>query len=166
MRWAQGGLRASALVSNSQKPWEAEEVLSNPAAAAALAFRRPTGLSDRGVGAGTVRLDPAWAMPVNLTEGGSLANQTMPMLDASPVTCTEIATFTEVLAAEEWGSFYSSFKVRVLALKARDLRDLWVSELLLGIVSFFFSFSFFFFSFFLWIKEGTTPTLMSLNTAS
>lgn len=120
MRWAQGGLRASALVSNSRKPWEAEEVLSNPAAAAALAFRRPTGLSDRGVGAGTVKLDPAWAMPANLTEGSSPANQTMPMLDASPVACTEIATFTEVLAAEEWGSFYSSFKVRVLTLKAEQ----------------------------------------------
>ncbi|KAM7337909.1 hypothetical protein ACRRTK_004028 [Alexandromys fortis] len=49
-------------------------------------------------------------MPANLTEGSSPANQTMPMLDASPVACTEIATFTEVLAAEEWGSFYSSFK--------------------------------------------------------
>lgn len=50
MRWAQGGLRASALVSNSQKPWEADEVLSNPSAAAAPALRRPTGLSDRAVG--------------------------------------------------------------------------------------------------------------------
>ncbi|XP_049980843.1 neuropeptide S receptor isoform X2 [Alexandromys fortis] len=53
-------------------------------------------------------------MPANLTEGSSPANQTMPMLDASPVACTEIATFTEVLAAEEWGSFYSSFKTEQL----------------------------------------------------
>lgn len=58
-------------------------------------------------------------MTANLTEGSSPANQTMPMLDASPVACTEIVTFTEVLAVEEWGSFYSSFKVSVLALKAR-----------------------------------------------
>nr|XP_048302326.1 neuropeptide S receptor isoform X2 [Myodes glareolus] len=53
-------------------------------------------------------------MPANLTEGSSPANQTMPMLDASPVACTEIVTFTEVLAAEEWGSFYSSFKTEQL----------------------------------------------------
>ncbi|KAH0508244.1 Neuropeptide S receptor [Microtus ochrogaster] len=53
-------------------------------------------------------------MAANLTEGSSPANQTMPMLDASPVSCTEIATFTEVLAAEEWGSFYSSFKTEQL----------------------------------------------------
>ncbi|XP_013201678.1 neuropeptide S receptor isoform X2 [Microtus ochrogaster] len=53
-------------------------------------------------------------MAANLTEGSSPANQTMPMLDASPVACTEIATFTEVLAAEEWGSFYSSFKTEQL----------------------------------------------------
>ncbi|XP_041513549.1 neuropeptide S receptor isoform X2 [Microtus oregoni] len=53
-------------------------------------------------------------MTANLTEGSSPANQTMPMLDASPVACTEIATFTEVLAAEEWGSFYSSFKTEQL----------------------------------------------------
>lgn len=59
MRWAQGGLRASALVNNSQKPSEAEEVLSNPSAAAAQALRRPTGFSDRAIGTGTVRLDPA-----------------------------------------------------------------------------------------------------------
>ncbi|XP_057624616.1 neuropeptide S receptor [Chionomys nivalis] len=53
-------------------------------------------------------------MPAILTEGSSPANQTMPMLDASPVACTEIVTFTEVLAAEEWGSFYSSFKTEQL----------------------------------------------------
>lgn len=58
-------------------------------------------------------------MTANLTEGSPPANQTMPMLDASPVACTEIVAFTEVLAVEEWGSFYSSFKVSVLALKAR-----------------------------------------------
>ncbi|KAL1782257.1 neuropeptide S receptor isoform X1, partial [Sigmodon hispidus] len=51
-------------------------------------------------------------MPANLTEGSSHANQTVPTVDSSPVACTEIVTFTEVLAAEEWGSFYSSFKVR------------------------------------------------------
>ncbi|XP_038179830.1 neuropeptide S receptor isoform X2 [Arvicola amphibius] len=53
-------------------------------------------------------------MSANLTEGSSPANQTMPIPDASPVACTEIVTFTEVLAAEEWGSFYSSFKTEQL----------------------------------------------------
>ncbi|EGW01058.1 Neuropeptide S receptor [Cricetulus griseus] len=53
-------------------------------------------------------------MPANLTEGNSHVNQTVPTLDASPVACTEIVTFTEVLATEEWGSFYSSFKTEQL----------------------------------------------------
>ncbi|XP_059123512.1 neuropeptide S receptor isoform X2 [Peromyscus eremicus] len=53
-------------------------------------------------------------MPANLTEGSSHANQTMPTPDSSPVACTEIVTFTEELAAEEWGSFYSSFKTEQL----------------------------------------------------
>nr|XP_021517624.1 neuropeptide S receptor isoform X2 [Meriones unguiculatus] len=53
-------------------------------------------------------------MPANLTEGSFQANQTVSMLDSSPVACTEIVTFTEVLEAEEWGSFYSSFKTEQL----------------------------------------------------
>ena len=57
-------------------------------------------------------------MPANLTEGSFHANQTVPMLDSSPVACTEIVTYTEALVAEEWGSFYSSFKVSALASEA------------------------------------------------
>lgn len=59
-------------------------------------------------------------MLANLTEGSFHANQTVPvpMLDSSPEACTEIVTFTEALVAEESGSFYSSFKVSALALKA------------------------------------------------
>ncbi|XP_031199915.1 neuropeptide S receptor isoform X2 [Mastomys coucha] len=53
-------------------------------------------------------------MRANLTEGSFYANQTVPMLDSSPVACTEIVTFTEALVAEEWGSFYSSFKTEQL----------------------------------------------------
>ncbi|XP_021063210.1 neuropeptide S receptor isoform X2 [Mus pahari] len=53
-------------------------------------------------------------MSANLTEGSFHANQTVPMLDSSPVACTEIVTFTEALVAEEWGSFYSSFKTEQL----------------------------------------------------
>ncbi|XP_032767178.1 neuropeptide S receptor isoform X2 [Rattus rattus] len=53
-------------------------------------------------------------MPANLTQGSFHANQTVPMLDSSPVACTEIVTFTEALVAEEWGSFYSSFKTEQL----------------------------------------------------
>ncbi|XP_052044758.1 neuropeptide S receptor isoform X2 [Apodemus sylvaticus] len=53
-------------------------------------------------------------MPADLTEDIFPANQTVPMLDSSPVACTEIVTFTEALVAEEWGSFYSSFKTEQL----------------------------------------------------
>ncbi|XP_055457338.1 neuropeptide S receptor isoform X2 [Psammomys obesus] len=53
-------------------------------------------------------------MPANFTEGSFHANQTVSVLDSSPVACTEIVTFTEVLEAEEWGSFYSSFKTEQL----------------------------------------------------
>ncbi|XP_034365511.1 neuropeptide S receptor [Arvicanthis niloticus] len=55
-------------------------------------------------------------MLTNLTEGSFHANQTVPvpMLDSSPEACTEIVTFTEALVAEEWGSFYSSFKTEQL----------------------------------------------------
>lgn len=53
-------------------------------------------------------------MPANLTEGSpdsSDSSGTTQTLDASPVFCTETVTFTEVVEAEEWGSFYYSFKV-------------------------------------------------------
>ncbi|XP_047551089.1 neuropeptide S receptor isoform X2 [Lutra lutra] len=56
-------------------------------------------------------------MPANLTEGSpdsSDSSGTTQTLDASPVFCTETVTFTEVVEAEEWGSFYYSFKTEQL----------------------------------------------------
>lgn len=56
-------------------------------------------------------------MPANLTEGSpdsSDSSGTTQTLDVSSVLCTETVTFTEVVEAEEWGSFYYSFKVRSL----------------------------------------------------
>jgi neuropeptide S receptor 1 len=55
-------------------------------------------------------------MSTNLTEGSSPSTPTALLLtpDSSQMVCTETVTFTEVVEGEEWGSFYSSFKVRVL----------------------------------------------------
>ncbi|XP_044945446.1 neuropeptide S receptor isoform X2 [Mustela putorius furo] len=53
-------------------------------------------------------------MTANLTEGIPDSSGTTQTLDASPVFCTETVTFTEVVEAEEWGSFYYSFKTEQL----------------------------------------------------
>uniref|UniRef100_A0A8C0S356 Neuropeptide S receptor 1 n=1 Tax=Canis lupus familiaris TaxID=9615 RepID=A0A8C0S356_CANLF len=56
-------------------------------------------------------------MPAHLAEASpdsshpSGATQT---LEASPVLCTEVVTFTQVVEREEWGSFYYSFKTEQL----------------------------------------------------
>ncbi|XP_045877232.1 neuropeptide S receptor isoform X2 [Meles meles] len=56
-------------------------------------------------------------MPANLTESSpdsSDSSGTTQTLDVSSVLCTETVTFTEVVEAEEWGSFYYSFKTEQL----------------------------------------------------
>lgn len=50
-------------------------------------------------------------MEVNSTEASSSSQRGTGWLDLTLVTCTETVTFTEVVAEEEWGSFYYSFKV-------------------------------------------------------
>ncbi|XP_054427242.1 neuropeptide S receptor isoform X2 [Pteronotus mesoamericanus] len=52
-------------------------------------------------------------MPDNLTEGSPEANGTGQALGSPAATCRP-TTFTEVVAEEEWGSFYSSFKTEQL----------------------------------------------------
>lgn len=50
-------------------------------------------------------------MEVNSTEASSSSQGGTSCLDLTLVTFTETVTFTEVVAEEEWGSFYYSFKV-------------------------------------------------------
>lgn len=50
-------------------------------------------------------------MEVTSTEASSSSQGGTGWLDLTLVTCTETVTFTEVVAEEEWGSFYYSFKV-------------------------------------------------------
>ncbi|XP_009462770.1 PREDICTED: neuropeptide S receptor [Nipponia nippon] len=49
-------------------------------------------------------------MEVGSTEASSSSQGGTGWLDITLVTCTETVTFTEVVAEEEWGSFYYSFK--------------------------------------------------------
>ncbi|KFU95455.1 Neuropeptide S receptor [Chaetura pelagica] len=53
-------------------------------------------------------------MEVSSTEASSSSQGGTGWLDLPPVTCTETVTFTEVVAEEEWGSFYYSFKTEQL----------------------------------------------------
>ncbi|NXP86561.1 NPSR1 protein, partial [Passerina amoena] len=53
-------------------------------------------------------------MEVNSTEASSSSQGGTGCLDLSLVTFTETVTFTEVVAEEEWGSFYYSFKTEQL----------------------------------------------------
>uniref|UniRef100_A0A8D0KPX6 Neuropeptide S receptor 1 n=1 Tax=Strix occidentalis caurina TaxID=311401 RepID=A0A8D0KPX6_STROC len=53
-------------------------------------------------------------MEVGSTEASSSSQGSTGWLDLSLVTCTETVTFTEVVAEEEWGSFYYSFKTEQL----------------------------------------------------
>lgn len=50
-------------------------------------------------------------MEVNSTEASSSSQGGTGCLDLTLVTFTETVTYTEVVAEEEWGSFYYSFKV-------------------------------------------------------
>lgn len=50
-------------------------------------------------------------MEIGSTEASSSSLGSTGWLDLTLVTCTETVTFTEVVAEEEWGSFYYSFKV-------------------------------------------------------
>ncbi|XP_012371325.1 neuropeptide S receptor isoform X2 [Octodon degus] len=59
-------------------------------------------------------------MPALLSQGSSSSvTLPTPLLDASPVACTDVVTFTEVVEGEPWSSFYSSYK-------AEQLITLWV----------------------------------------
>ncbi|KAL2307709.1 hypothetical protein Nmel_000684, partial [Mimus melanotis] len=49
-------------------------------------------------------------MEVNSTEASSSSQGGTSCLDLTPVTFAETMTFTEVVAEEELGSFYYSFK--------------------------------------------------------
>ncbi|NWR07389.1 NPSR1 protein, partial [Paradoxornis webbianus] len=53
-------------------------------------------------------------MEVNSTEASSSSQGGTGCLDLTLVTHTETVTFTEVVAEEEWGSFYYSFKTEQL----------------------------------------------------
>ncbi|KQK81571.1 hypothetical protein AAES_79700 [Amazona aestiva] len=53
-------------------------------------------------------------MEVGSTEASSSSQGSTGWLDLTLVTCTETVTFTEVVAEEEWGSFYYSFKTEQL----------------------------------------------------
>ncbi|XP_071285739.1 neuropeptide S receptor isoform X1 [Agelaius tricolor] len=53
-------------------------------------------------------------MEVNSTEASSSSQGGTSCLDLTLVTFTETVTFTEVVAEEEWGSFYYSFKTEQL----------------------------------------------------
>uniref|UniRef100_A0A663M9V4 Neuropeptide S receptor n=1 Tax=Athene cunicularia TaxID=194338 RepID=A0A663M9V4_ATHCN len=53
-------------------------------------------------------------MEVGSTEASSSSQGGTGWLDLTLVTCTETVTFTEVVAEEEWGSFYYSFKTEQL----------------------------------------------------
>ncbi|XP_010014129.1 PREDICTED: neuropeptide S receptor [Nestor notabilis] len=53
-------------------------------------------------------------MEVSSTEASSSSQGGTGWLDLTLVTCTETVTFTEVVAEEEWGSFYYSFKTEQL----------------------------------------------------
>lgn len=67
-------------------------------------------------------------MPANLTEGSANSSGTTQTPDSHTAVCFP-TTSTEVMAGEERGSFYSSFKVSVLPATphadsdARDTRD-------------------------------------------
>lgn len=50
-------------------------------------------------------------MEVTSTEASSSSQGGTGWLDLTLVICTETVTFTEVVAEEEWGSFYYFFKV-------------------------------------------------------
>lgn len=52
-------------------------------------------------------------MPANLTEGSPNSSGTPQTPDSHTAVCFP-TTPTEVMEEEEWGSFYSSFKVSVL----------------------------------------------------
>ncbi|XP_009079657.1 PREDICTED: neuropeptide S receptor [Acanthisitta chloris] len=53
-------------------------------------------------------------MEVSSTEASSSSQGGTSWLDLTLATCTETVTFTEVVAEEEWGSFYYSFKTEQL----------------------------------------------------
>ncbi|XP_009985674.1 PREDICTED: neuropeptide S receptor [Tauraco erythrolophus] len=53
-------------------------------------------------------------METGSTEASSSSQGGTGWLDLTLVTCTETVTFTEVVAEEEWGSFYYSFKTEQL----------------------------------------------------
>ncbi|NXX85445.1 NPSR1 protein, partial [Urocolius indicus] len=53
-------------------------------------------------------------MEAGSTEASSSSQGGTDWLDLTLVTCTEVVTFTEVVAEEEWGSFYYSFKTEQL----------------------------------------------------
>ncbi|XP_030301491.1 neuropeptide S receptor [Calypte anna] len=53
-------------------------------------------------------------MEVGSTEASSSSQGSTSWLDPTLASCTETVTFTEVVAEEEWGSFYYSFKTEQL----------------------------------------------------
>lgn len=70
------------------------------------------GLSPSAAGVGTARLHSARAMPAHRTEDGPNAHGTAETPDSRAAACLP-TTSMEVVGEEDWGSFYSSFKVSV-----------------------------------------------------
>jgi len=57
------------------------------------------------------KLEQNPVMEISSTEASGSSQGGTGWLGLTLVTCTETVTFTEVVAEEEWGSFYHSFKV-------------------------------------------------------